>query len=921
MPKDINVSALQAKMGQMNLSALQGQMPKGMNLGALQAKMGQMNLGALQGQMPSGMNLGALQGKMGQMNVGTLQGQMSSGMNVGALQGQMPSGMNVGALQGQMPSGMNVGALQGQMGQMNLSALQGQMPSGMNVGALQGQMGQMNLSALQGQMPKGMNLGALQGQMPKGMNLGALQGKMGQMNLGALQGQMPKGMNLGALQGKMGQMNLGALQGQMGQMNLGALQSKMGQMNLGALQGQMPKGMNLGALQGQMPKGMNVGALQGQMPKGMNVGALQGQMPKGMNVGALQGEVSEMPEGVDQIKDLMKIFDIFKPENINNIIAKLRMINNKKFNSINELINIGISKKFQLVKLKYVAKFVNSLEEEDINKFIASLTSSLPVPKVNGVNPNNALHSMGLGNSMNIDMYTIKDITSIFMDINDEMYNLIQDLVNDQIKLVKKAQKMGMMTEGIDVRLIPKLLNILDQLSMANLDKIINLATTKFGVAIPVRGFQIKLLVKSLKIVFPLKNQAKLTNNIKDEMRTFIIFNDLSNENKGAINQFKRKLKEKEFINKLSAPLLKNNQISDNLKSHKSICLLLILLINSFYLTHNIKLFDIDKIKSIYGAQRKSNPNITLEDVKKKLKSQIVDIYKRFLFTKGIILLLSKYALEYYSEPKYNHRFYNILFHMVYSLNQTNNVLNIYHPEFDYQIYLKSIQSETFKKNIQSYDLESNVENIYKIILNNHSLKLNNVMNTIYENVFKNKDYKSTILESNRFHTSSFIDFFNKIIKKKYIAYVSDENVSTLRINRSVNITQPVYFSLHELSLYDYNRVNKFILRANLDLVNENEENEENENNNQARVKYTKEELNELTALIKKKMYNNSELNKIIRNKNNSIYNSVELINKMKDLYKFEAFILLIFKSYYTNIFNLLTQYLVPLAKNTLTKI
>ncbi len=774
---------------------------------------------------------------------------------------------------------------------LNTTALMGQMSKLSNQSALMGQISKLgNQSALMGQMSKLGNQSALMGsmgQMGQMTNQSALMGQMGQM------GQMSKLGNQSALMGSMGQM------GQMGQMtNQSAL---MGQM------GQMSKLGNQSALMGSM----------GQMGQMTNQSALMGQM------GSI-GQTSEMPEGIDQIKDLMKIFDIFKPENINNIIYKLRMINSAKFDAVEELKDLDKKKKFELVKLKYVAKFVNSLEEKDINKFIKSLTSSLPIPKVEGNEQPNALNSMGLGNSINIDLYTIKDITSIFMDINDEMYNLIQDLVNDQIKLVKKAQKQGIMTEGIDVRLIPKLLNILDQLSMANLDKIINLATTKFGVVIPVRGFQIKLLVKSLKIVFPLKNQAKLTNNIKDEMRTFVIFNDLSNENKGAVNQFKHKLKEKEVINKLSTPLLKNNQISENIKNNKSLCLLLILLINSFYLTHNIKLFDIEKIKNIYGAQRKITPNITLEDIKKNLKTQIILIYKRFIYTKGFILLLSKYALDYYSIPKYNHRFYNILFHIVYSLNQSNNALNIYHYEFDYQLYLKNIQNETFKKSIQSYDLESNVENIYKIILNNPSLKLNEVMNTIYENVFKNKDYKSMILESNTFNSSSFTNFFNKIIKKKYVAYVSDENVSTLRFNKSINITKPVYFSLHELSLSDYNRVNKFILRANLDLVNEkreNENNENNENNNQARVKYTKEELNELTKLIKKKMYNNSELNKLIRNKDNSIYNSLELINKMKDLYKFEAFILLIFKSYYTNIFNLLTQYLVPLAKEALTKV
>ena len=37
----------------------------------------------------------------------------------------------------------------------------------------------------------------------------------------------------------------------------------------------------------------------------------------------------------------------------------------------------------------------------------------------------------------------IKDIVSIFMDINDEMYNLIQDLVNDLTKIVQEFVNKG----------------------------------------------------------------------------------------------------------------------------------------------------------------------------------------------------------------------------------------------------------------------------------------------------------------------------------------------------------------------------------------------------------------------------------------------------------------------------------------------
>ena len=461
----------------------------------------------------------------------------------------------------------------------------------------------------------------------------------------------------------------------------------------------------------------NLKTLQGQM-KNINMSGLQGQM-KNINMSGLQGQI-EMPEGFDQIKDIVKIFDIFKVEKLNDIIGKLRSINRIKFDSIEELKDID-KKKLELVKLKYIAKFVNSLEENDIQKFI----SKLALPRVKeDISENPALNSIGLENSMNLDIYTIKDITSIFMDINDDMYNLIQDFVNDQIKFVKKGQNQGNMSEAVDVRLIPKLLNILDQLSIVNLNKIINMATTKFGIAIPISGFQIKIVVKSLKIIFPLKNQAKLTSNIKNDMRYLITTNDLRDENKGAIDKFKNKLKEKEVIKRLSTSLLKYNQISENLKNHKELCLLVILLINTFYLTHNIKLFDIDKIKRIYGLKRRVNPNIRLEDVKKEVKSQIISIYRRFIYTKGFILLLSKYALDYYYDSKSTIKFFHILFHIIYSFNESNNSLNIYHREFNYEYYLKNIKSETFKTKIKNYNLEDNFIKLCKIILNDKNNSL-----------------------------------------------------------------------------------------------------------------------------------------------------------------------------------------------------
>ncbi len=676
---------------------------------------------------------------------------------------------------------------------------------------------------------------------------------------------------------------------------------------MNVIQGQIPEGMNMKGMQNQM-KGMNMRGMQNQM-KGMNMKGMQNQM-KGMNMKGMQNQMGQMPEGMDKLKDIMKIFDIFKPNNLNEFISKLRNINRIKFDAIEELKDIEKKKKFDLVKLKYVAKFVNSLEEKDIHIFIKSLA---PLPKQS--TKNIPLNSMDLGNSMNLDIYTIKDITSIFIDINDEMYKLIQDLVNDQIKLVKKAQNQGNMSEGIDVRLIPKLLNILDQLTMANLDKIINIATTKFGIVIPVRGFQIKVLVKSLKIVFPLKNQAKLTSNVKNDMRYLVSANNLSNKNKGALDQFKRKLRSKDFINLLSTPLLKYDQITDTLKENKNISLLIILLINSFYLTHNIKLFDIDKIKNIYAIERKRKPNIQLEDVKKDLKNKIIIIYRNFIYTKGFIILLSKLALNYYYHTKDNMKFFNILFHIIYSFNESNEKLNIYHPNFDYELYINYIKNPDF---VENYNLESNFENVCKRIFNVSSI--NDLSNHIYE-IFKKNKSKSSILELN--HMKSYKDFnhfFTNIMEKKYVVYIFNNEVSTLRLNKNINITKPLYFSLHELSLSEYNRVNKFILRSNLNQT-KNILNENNINNSNSNVQYTKEELNSLIQIIKKKMYNNDEINKIIRNKNKSIYNSFELIDKVKDLYKFEAFILILFKSQYTNIFHLLTEQLDPLAKEALTKI
>ena len=69
------------------------------------------------------------------------------------------------------------------------------------------------------------------------------------------------------------------------------------------------------------------------------------------------------------------------------------------------------------------------------------------------------------------------------------------------------------------------------------------------------------------------------------------------------------------------------------------------------------------------------------------------------------------------------------------------------------------------------------------------------------------------------------------------------------------------------------------------------------------------------------RMHRRMSLKVLTPNEMYNLYNSSKIIEKMKDLYTFEAFLLLIFKNYYKNIFNLLTQYLDPLAKEALTKV
>jgi hypothetical protein len=254
--------------------------------------------------------------------------------------------------------------------------------------------------------------------------------------------------------------------------------------------------------------------------------------------------------------------------------------------------------------------------------------------------------------------------------------------------------------------------------------------------------------------------------------------------------------------------------------------------------------------------------------------------------------------------------------------------MNIFNPYFDLNKYLLKIQEEGIKKD--GFELESTILYISKIFFGNIT-SIENILHQIYIDVFKKQSMKLKLINMSQNSEVEFIKLLQKLLNRNYYAYISNTsstNVSQLRMYNNINVAKPTFFSIHKLKISDYETINKFILRANLSSTktnstsNSNNEvrwsnsnHSSNSNSNGSNIEYTKEDLERIIDLIKKKMTNNSELNKHIRNTTPNIYNSDPLIEKLKNIYQFEVFILLIYKKYYSNIFSFMTK--VTVLRNT----
>ncbi len=747
------------------------------------------------------------------------------------------SGMNMGQLtQMAGKSGMNMGQLTQMAGQ-----------SGMNMGQLTQMAGQSGMNMKQ--------LSSIAGQ--SGMNMGQLTQMAGQ-----------SGMNMGQMSSMAGKSGMN-----MKQLTQMAGQSGMNMKQLSSMAGQ--SGMNMG----QLSSMSSMSQLAGQ--SGMNMGKMSDQ--SGMNM----AQSSEF----DKIKDVSKIFDLFKPVMLDMVLKSVQKSGFEEFKDMKTL---------KLRDLKRISRFIYMRDESDIQRFLSNFAKSF------GANINvSFISEMMNGNSMD-GLYMIKDICSILMELSDEMYDSIESFVKDQIKMVKKAMNEGKMTNAIDVKLIPKLLHILDQLSIANMDKMINIATTKFELEIPVNGFQMKALLKGLKIIFPLKKTAKMTEDIKDEMRYLLGMNDIkSDESKIGIEKFKALLQKEDTLLTLSNyPYQSYREVEANVISQKNTLLILLLLIQSFYITHNPKLYDKDELKKHIKEVRKTNPTATEEQIKMEIQQNAIYLYEEFIYQKGMILAFAKLALHYYTKPRSIHHFMNIFYHFFRVLRDPKIIRNLAN-------YITETKTKKSRKDIDLYTITN------EMCISIFGVEAKSVIEQIYMDVFANSNVKAKLVRMSR-TKSEFVSNYQSLLSYPYYVYISNtfqNNVSQLRMNqnKSINITRPTYFSIHELKLSEYEALNKFILRAKFNNTNKNsnKKKSENENENQNQM-YTKEDLNRILDLMEKRMYQNEELNKYVRNKDPHIYNSRELIAKMKHIYKFEVFLLLVYKKYQKKINTRIYQTLFP---------
>jgi hypothetical protein len=312
-------------------------------------------------------------------------------------------------------------------------------------------------------------------------------------------------------------------------------------------------------------------------------------------------------------------------------------------------------------------------------------------------------------------------------------------------------------------------------------------------------------------------------------------------------------------------------------RANPSKVMILLFMLQSFYLTHFPKQIDTDRLpkllprlrfddfsdqsarrakidletnKSIIQYSGKpggnggngSGKSMNIPTKKKKLAEKSGVIYAEFVQAKAMITLFTKYTLKYFyllgDDPKNQARFWNLFIHLIYGLFSPKPETNFLDRGFkigEFQVKGKeSIKLPSEDGDKATFELELNPPG--RVIALNEAMNQLTMMifgpsagnggadlvTQIYEEVWAGDAGKAKreLLQLSENSSANFITFFKKLFGRKYMMYLAQGNLDNIGrfagITSKIPMQKPSFYSIHKLRLgsEEATRFNSLLLRT-----------------------------------------------------------------------------------------------------------
>ncbi len=536
--------------------------------------------------------------------------------------------------------------------------------------------------------------------------------------------------------------------------------------------------------------------------------------------------------------------------------------------------------------LERTTKLVAGLSEEFITKFIAYTSAPTEKNKQNAKNKEKAKE--------------------------EEEENLVENEGNGEAKKEDAS--------GIQER-IYNFLDMINEMSMFQLNDFVVIARRSFSIPIPynVGGLKFKAMIMSLMVIFKPRGfgkivKEKLSGAERDMLRIPLGENDIKETAlRMRLSKTLDPTTQANLIKSCIAYPLKDGEdverwIPEAWRANPSKVMILLFMLQSFYLTHFPKQIDTDRLpkllprlrfdpetnKSIIQYSGKpggnegngSGKSMNIPTKKKKLDEKSGVIYAEFVQAKAMITLFTKYTLKYFylldlgEDPKNQARFWNLFIHLIYGLFSPKPETNFLDRGFkigEFQVKGKEsiiLPNATWNGGPTQITLELNPPG--RVVSLNEAMNQLTMMifgpsagndgadlvTQIYEEVWAGDAGKAKreLLRLSENSSANFITFFKKLFGRKYMMYLAQGNLDNIGrfagITSKVPMQKPSFYSIHKLRLGsdEATRFNSLLLRTKWNETRSGTS--ENKNKNKNKSKNTLNNYQVIKGKNREKRYN-----------------------------------------------------------------